>query len=79
MISSKDFILPSESVIEIPSANMDFAHLSGGAASLESIDRSAVPDFVPLIPELAMRPIATAASSMFIPKDPIRGATYWNV
>ena len=79
MTSFMDFIFPSESVREIPSSSMASAHSFGGADSLVRIDRNAVPDFSPLMPAFAIRPIATAASSMFIPSAPMIGAAYWNV
>ena len=50
-----------------------------GFASLESIDRSAVPDWLALIPLFAINPIATAQSSALYPRDPATGATYLNV
>ena len=64
MTSDMSFMLPSASVSDSPRRSISVAHSFGGADSLVRIDRSAVPDFSPLIPALAIRPIATAASSM---------------
>ena len=79
MTSDMSFMLPSASVSDSPRRSISVAHSFGGADSLVRIDRSAVPDFSPLMPALAIRPIATAASSMLYPSAPTIGATYLNV
>ena len=79
MTSFRDFMLPSESVSDNPSFSISSAHCFGGADILFNVDLSAVPALSPLIPAFAIRPIATAASSMFMPKVPMMGAAYWKV
>ena len=64
MITEKSFIFPSPSVSDKPSLSIDSAHSLGGADSLEKIDLKAVPAFSALIPALAIRPAASAVSSM---------------
>ena len=50
-----------------------------GFASLVRNPRIAVPAWDPLIPALAMSPVATATSSIENPKAPATGAAYLNV
>ena len=57
-------MLPSESVNVMPRSSIASAHSFGGADNLDSIERSAVPAFVPFIPAFAMSPIAFAVSSI---------------
>ena len=71
--------LPWASVRDTLSASIYAATASDGFARLVSAPRSAVPAFSPLMPALAIRPIATAVSSILYPSAPATGATYWKV
>ena len=73
------FILPSAVVIEIPKSSIAWPDSFVGFTNLVNNPLKAVPAWLPFIPALAIKPIATAVSSIEYPKEPATGATYLNV
>ena len=70
---------PSLFVRDIPRASIaPWTSLVGFAIRVKIL-RKAVPAWLALIPEFAIRPIATAQSSTLYPNAPATGATYLNV
>ena len=79
MISDKSFMDPSAFWISMSRKSIAVADSFVGFAIRVSHPRSAVPAWLPLIPAFAMRPVATAMSSMLNPSAPATGAAYLNV
>ena len=74
--SRRPSMFPETSVREIPYSSIAALAALGGSARRLKSERSVVPACDALIPWLAMRPAASATSSMLYPRAPARGAAY---
>ena len=79
IISPKGFILPFASVMLMPNAFMAVPDSFVGLAIRVMVERNDVPAWVPLIPLLAIRPVATAKSSTEYPMAPAAAPAYLKV
>ena len=71
--------LPSAFFTLMPNLLIASAASFGGLINLVKVDLKAVPACSPLMPALAIRPIASATSSTLYLREPANGATYLNV
>ena len=75
----RGLMVPSDFTAEIPNVPKAAAASLGGFTRRVRVDLSAVPASLPLMPELAIKPIANDVSSMLYFIAPAIGATYLKV